>query len=341
MKNNGNISDEVLKEILNKYFRDVPEDEEITEDTVLTTKEEYGGKYEVKVSDIYSNSNNNKEEGTSALATESYVGYYADIDGIEGVDGIIFIDLVLGAQGDGKWGSNSSGKYTIDTINSSEAKEYYISEETYKPEGTKFEEKPIIKAKNTASNAGKLDRFYVMSLKDEVGGSITTNEYGTKTITDSPYFCWYGDARGKLDRIENYSTDVAIGTGKTNTEKMIEDWNNNTETYGAQDEGSYIDIWGHIPSTRNEDGSYTVKWFVPSRAEWSAFGGELMERNNPKLTTSNYKTSFDLSAKYWSSSQRISSGVFPANFVYGTISYDSSCPGRVYDNYYVRLAATF
>lgn len=290
MQNNGNIEDDVLKQILNKYFSDVPEDEEITKDMVLTTKKEYGGEYPIKVSDIYSK-NTNQEEGTTASPTESYVGYYADIDGVEGVDGIIFIDLVSGAQGDGQWGDNW-GKYTIDTINSSEAKEYYISEETYRPEGTEFEEKPIIKAKNIASNANKKDRFYVMSLKEEVGGKITKNADGTKTIENSPYFCWYDDAFGKLTRSESYSTDLAIGTGKTNTQQMIADWNNDTATYGVQDDGSYIDIWGHIPSTRNDDGTYTVKWFVPSRVEWSAFAGEVLERNTPALTTDNYKTSF-------------------------------------------------
>ena len=53
-KGNGSeVSAGTLQTILNKYFDDVPEDaNEITGETILIAKEEYGG-YEIKLSDIY------------------------------------------------------------------------------------------------------------------------------------------------------------------------------------------------------------------------------------------------------------------------------------------------
>ena len=42
-----------MKEVLDKYFNDVPEADDITTDTILTTKDEYGGNYQIAVSDIY------------------------------------------------------------------------------------------------------------------------------------------------------------------------------------------------------------------------------------------------------------------------------------------------
>lgn len=48
----GNVTSEALKEVLDKYFSDVPGTDEITVETDITAKEEYGN-YKMKVSDIY------------------------------------------------------------------------------------------------------------------------------------------------------------------------------------------------------------------------------------------------------------------------------------------------
>ena len=48
----GNVTSEALKEVLDKYFSDVPGADEITVETDITAKEEYGN-YKMKVSDIY------------------------------------------------------------------------------------------------------------------------------------------------------------------------------------------------------------------------------------------------------------------------------------------------
>ena len=75
-------------------------------------------------------------------------------------------------------------------------------------------------------------------------------------------------------------------------------------------------------------------WFVPSRAEWSAFGGELgisKDSSNEK-----YYGNFGLSYYYWSSSQ------FSANYAwYARFSYGYMNRNHVNFSTYVRLSATF
>ena len=91
-----------------------------------------------------------------ASKTESYVGYYADVDGNGTVDGIIFADLLHGKSG--QWG-DSNGIYTIPTKESTKVKSYKISQEDYTNQlgGTS----KIL----TPSGEGE-DRFYVMELTD-------------------------------------------------------------------------------------------------------------------------------------------------------------------------------
>ena len=103
---------------------------------------------------------------------------------------------------------------------------------------------------------------------------------------------------------------------------MIAKWN--AKAYGEQDECSdHKDMWGQI-QTKVKDG-----WFVPSRAEWAAFAGEL------GITSSNYGN-FGLSNSYWSSSQSSALGAWFASFNLGSMGFIT-----VNSNYYVRLSATF
>ena len=121
-----------------------------------------------------------------ASETESYVGCYADVDGDGTVDGIIFADLLHGKTG--QWG-DSSGTYTIPTIESTKVKSYKISQEDYTNQlgGTS----KIL----TPSGEGE-DRFYVMALTD-----IGTGTY-------------------KLG-CSMSGTTTAFGSGKTNTQTLI------------------------------------------------------------------------------------------------------------------------
>ena len=126
------------------------------------------------------------ENYKKALETESYVGYYADVDGDGTVDGIIFADLLHGKTG--QWG-NSDGTYTIPTIESTKVKSYKISQEDYTDQlgGTS----KIL----TPSGEGE-DRFYVMALTD-----IGTGTY-------------------KLG-CSMSGTTTTFGSGKTNTQTLI------------------------------------------------------------------------------------------------------------------------
>ena len=121
-----------------------------------------------------------------ASKTESYVGYYADVDGDGTVDGIIFADLLHGKTG--RWG-DSDGTYTIPTIESTKVKSYKVSQEDYTNQlgGTS---KIII-----SSGEGE-DRFYVMALTD-----ITTDEYTLGCSMSG--------------------TTTTFGSGKTNTQTLI------------------------------------------------------------------------------------------------------------------------
>lgn len=236
---------------------------------------------------------------------ESYVGYYADTNGDGTVDGIIFADLAVG--GSGTWNpvgvswTNSTGTYSYGTIPADELKDYVISEGKY---SGKFGEKPIVKAVGN----GK-DRFYVMALEN----------------IDPSTYTWYANAYNNGNGLmTDYASTTSpnFGTGKANTATMINKWN--AQAYGKQNaRDGYKDIWSAVQDKINQG------WFVPSRAEWAAFGGEL------GVTGTNY-LSFGLSSWFWSSSQSSSSSAYFAYFANGCIR-----DGAVRSNGCVRLASTF
>ena len=237
----------------------------------------------------------------------SYVGYYADIEPDGKVDGVIYADLAVGNQGSGQWPSVYE-KYTIPTVTEG-LKDYYISQTNYKAnEG--FGTKDVISPTGT----GK-DRFYIMALTD-----IDGKRNGTS-------YDWYNAA---YDKMRDYATTTSddLGKGKSNTTTMISKWN--AKAYGDQDQCSsgHKDMWGQIQEKVNNG------WFVPSRAEWSAFGGELgisKDSSNEK-----YYGNFGLSSCYWSSSQYSAYTAWCAYFYFGYV-YNRN----VNNSNYVRLSATF
>ncbi len=231
-KKDGNITKGELKTVLDTYFKTVPDD--YTTETVLETKNEYGN-HEIAVSEIYNGNLGETQEVISK--TESFVGYYADIDGDKTIDGIIYADLTQGNTKDGQW-TDSEGNYEIPKVESG-LKDYYISDTNY---NGPFGEKDVLSP--TGSGAG---RFYVMALSD----------------IDANGHYWYYNAYGNMS--DYYTTTSGdFGTGRANTETMISKWNNSG--YGEQNAN---DMWGLIQN-EVENG-----WFVPSRGEWAAFAEEL------------------------------------------------------------------
>lgn len=112
----------------------------------ITVKNANGTKFATCVVDV------TRQVSTS----ESYVGYYADVDGDGTVDGIIFADLLHGKTG--QWG-DGNGKYTIPTIESTKVKSYKISQKDYTNQlgGT---------AKILTQAGEGENRFYVLALSD-------------------------------------------------------------------------------------------------------------------------------------------------------------------------------
>ena len=252
----------------------------------------------------------NTPSGEEISKSESYVGYYADIDGDKTVDGIIYADLAVG--GSGTWNSNSRSSYEYAKV-AEGLKSYSISSEN----GTGFGnwEKPVVTAKE--GTTGK-DRFYVMALEDFNLGR---------------YYCWYDAAWGKLDNPVEFNVND-FGQGKTNTTTMIEKWN--SSGYGPQDDGhTYKDMWGAIQKADNAGKTWDLnKWFVPSKGEWAAFGD--MAFTKIGVTTGNYDD-YRLTNIYWSSAQYNTRSAHHPTFGNGYMSHGDVnsvfCP--------IRLSATF
>ena len=216
--------------------------------------------------------------------TESYVGYYADVDGNGSVDGIIYADLAFTKSGE--WG-DSNGTYSY--IKQSNLRKYKV-EGTHSTNG--FGTKGIVKPVEESGNA----RFYVMALSD----------------VDTSRHCWYYSAYNYgMDDYATY-TSVNFGAGEQNTNKMITKWNGSG--YGSQNGNStYPDVWG-LSAVQSGTWNGSSGWYVPSRGEWSAFG------DNLEITKDNYPD-YGLSELYWSSSQNNTIIACIADFLYGCMDY--------------------
>ena len=236
---------------------------------------------QLAMNDLASWIDENIPKGAEPISeTESYVGYYADIEGDGTVDGIIYADLAVGNTGDGQW-NDSYGNYTIPT--KTNLKDYYIIQEEYTDD---FGTKPVIAPLNDSS---KEDRFYVMALDD----------------FDTSTHYWYKNAYGNMSDFST-ATSGDFGKGKDNTDAMIAKWNfADNGGYGAQDAN---DMWGLIQE-KVKDG-----WFVPSRGEWSAFAEEL------KVTKENYVNHKLSDWYWSSSQNRTPFSAYGAGFGYGYIS---------------------
>ena len=241
---------------------------------------------------------------------------YADLDNDGEADGIIVADLTKTSTdtdtykgGNPVWGNSFS--YTQKS--ESELNTYETENENYTyTGGGSSATGTLIKCTDKTKNS---PRYYIISLGDY----------------DTNYHCWYynafyydKDGDGTKDYMYDYKNDTKedFGAGINNTNNMITAWNN--KKYGEQNGGSYTDIWGVVQDKVKEG------WFVPSRAEWTAFASYL---NTSK--TSSY-VNYGLSAWYWSSSQF-------STYHACSICFDSHSVLNdfVSDDHSVRLASTF
>ena len=217
---------------------------------------------------------------TASIPTsESYVGNYADTNGDETADGIIFADLAVGGSGTGLEES-----YSIPIA--SGLKEYYITNENYSD--SRFGNKSGKLIAPVAGTSGN-DRFYIMALEDI--------KQDSKTL-----FYWYNSA-GKMSDYSS-TTSQSFGTGKANTANMVAKWNSNG--YGSQNSR---DMWGVIQNQVKQG------WFVPSREEWVAFAGSL-EITRSDYSTYKLKSEYWTSSQL--RTNNVYSAVFSSYYIHGT-----------------------
>ena len=328
----GKINLEQLKNNLNNIEGIKTEIEDLT-DNSFPLEVIVDGKIVTIIKDRNGNYCTSVEEYISK--TEPYIGYYADVDDDGTIDGVIYADLAKGDNVEKRWNNDKDSTYTIPKVEASELKEYKIktaefpdgvAEDVFKTGKTKEEViAPVSKDSNLEA------RFYIMALKN----------------VDDDSHSWYKSAYDKMSDYGNTNLGE-FGKGKEHTELMVERWNNGSNTtegivsYGIQVKS---DMWGLIQGkTVNENGEvvtdttktnyYAQGWYVPSKAEWSAFASEL--KINKTTSNVKYYEDLGLSNCYWSSSQSNTRFGWTANFDYGYIY------GHGVNNYhYVRLGMTF
>ena len=237
----------------------------------------------------------------------SYVGKYADVDGDGTVDGIIYADLAVGGSGTWNPSEDSScdsyGEYTIPKVTSG-LKKYKARKTGYRDDFGIAD--VVVQVEGTTGTS----RFYVMALED----------------VDSSEHTWYGNAYGNMDDYST-ATSTSFGSGKQNTKNMIAKWN--SSAYGSQNSD---DMWrlSTVQSKIKEEPA----WYVPSRSEWAAFGGQL------GITRLNYSDK-GLNNWYWSSSQRNQGYVWITDINGGYVYYNKVNGSVNNHGHYVRLGATF
>lgn len=135
--------------------------------------------------------------------TESFVGYYADTDGDEQADGIIFLDLADTEHSSGRWNNDSWSDYEYTPVTEG-LKQYTVCSESYTGFNGKWEH-PVL----TAIDNSGIDRFYVMSLED----------FNSETT-----YTWYANMTGYDHTIETSYEDLNSDSGKENTKRLLNDW---------------------------------------------------------------------------------------------------------------------
>lgn len=292
----GRLPDEAkLIEIVEKYGT------VDKQNRILTTAE---GEYEISFLEIEGWDKITEEIANNSTKIEdSYVGAFADIDSDGTVDGVIFADLLTRSIKETQKWTNDNGVYELPTnVTVNNVNTYYISNPSYTDKY--FGTHEVLSPKTTSGKK----RFYIMMLRD-----FTTPAYTT--------YYWYKNA---YDKMKPLITSNDFGEGKENTRKMIEKWNaaGTNDGYTDADQDNQ-DIWKHI-QTKYEEG-----WFIPSKAEWAAFGNEL------GITKENHYSTYKLSSSYWSSSQYTIRMSFNALINNAYMHYRA-----VNDTRSVRLAAT-
>ena len=292
-----------------------------TEDGRLIITDENNRKYladiEGKVSEV-----DFKGENIELIKKDNnYEKCYADINGDGVVDGIIYADLLFADSG--KWERASAdtdyggNEYSYEKISEKNVKDYIINAKNFNAESIN----PALKGYGTHDVLTPIgngtDRFYVMALED------------FSTESNNAFYCYLNGA-GHMGPIDEKTSN--FGSGKENTEKMIEKWNkDDTDKSGYGVKTDPQDVWGNI---QNE---FKHGWFVPSRQEFVKFAKLYDITSDPAMYG---KFGLVGNSGYICSSLKSNSStateVWAPYFVNATVSYGSVATPRA-----VRLSTTF
>lgn len=266
--NNGELTKGKFIDILNKYFKDVPTEENFPEDItslILKTKEEYGS-HDIKISEIYSGSFPKTPETVESLNVGDKVYYDTGNPNI-GEEGIIECTVLY----DKAYNEEKATNYGIQIISTDVIKNL---------EGTKVtvnlgsndetvEGSGFTKAKNSYNNA--LKRLYdeaqkylnttyasearcVGSDPANPNWDTTTDEAGyfTKTEGDNGYYAYMKDYYGTLKDTDNkYDTDLTqMGTIEGIKPASAFYWFASRSVYSDSDGSDFyvrvVDTSGHL-----------------------------------------------------------------------------------------------
>lgn len=200
-----------------------------------------GGTAGGNAGNVESGSGGNEEPAEETISkNDSFVDYFADVDGNGSIDGIIYVDLLAQA---GTSGKGLGFSYTIpSTVTTANVKDYVLSQTGVVDSRFGTTARDVIKP--AISSSGTQERFYVMGLDNLTDGA-----------TEELY--WYNGAYGNMPSTPETSTD--FGTGRANTQTLL-------GKYKPVSEGGYgntntRDMWNYVDSG----------WFIPSKAELAVF----------------------------------------------------------------------
>ena len=223
--NNGELTKGKFIEILNKYFKDVPTEENFPEDItslILKTKEEYGS-HDIKISEIYSGSFPKTPETVESLKVGDKV-YYDTGNSNIGEEGIIECTVLYDKAYNEEKGTNYGIQIiSTDIIKNSEGTKVAVNlgsnDETV--DGSGFN-----KARNSYNNALKrlydeaqkyLNTTYASEARC-VGSDPADPDWDTET-DEAEYFTRNEGDEDYYSYMKNY-----YGTFKDSDDKYDKDW---------------------------------------------------------------------------------------------------------------------
>ena len=258
--NNGELTKGKFIEILNKYFKDVPTEENFPEDItslILKTKEEYGS-HDIKISEIYSGSFPKTPETVESLKVGDKV-YYDTGNSNIGEEGIIECTVLYDKAYNEEKGTNYGIQIiSTDIIKNSEGTKVAVNlgsnDETV--DGSGFN-----KARNSYNNALKrlydeaqkyLNTTYASEARC-VGSDPADPDWDTET-DEAEYFTRNEGDEDYYSYMKNY-----YGTLKDTDDKYNTDWTQMETIAGIEPASDYYWFASRYVDSASNSSIFTVR----------------------------------------------------------------------------------